>query len=237
MSPFPTVSLDDVKAVSPALAHYTADALTQALWSRPGLSKRDRSLVTVAALIASERSIGFAHYFARALDCGVTPAELSEIVTQVAFYAGWSTAFSASLALKSLFEDRGIGTDQLPPVSPDLLPAGEALPGDAIRKAILEERFGGFVPGLVAVTNSLLYGEVWLRPGLSPRDRNLVTIVAFIAAGQMEFFGLYLDKAVRMGVTREEVAEAITHLAFYLGWPAALSAANAATAYFAAQAA
>ncbi len=53
----------------------------------------------------------------------------------MAFYAGWSTAFSASLALKSLFEDRGIGTDQLPPVSPDLLPADEALPGDAIRKA------------------------------------------------------------------------------------------------------
>lgn len=95
MSNTPSLTLEDVRGVAPALAHYTETAIIGDLWARSGLSARDRSLVTVSALVAGERTIGFAHYFTRALDSGVTPGELSELITHVAFYAGWSTAFNA----------------------------------------------------------------------------------------------------------------------------------------------
>ncbi len=230
--PTPAITLDDVRAVAPALAKYTEDAIVNGVWKRPELSARDRSIVTVSALVAGERTIGYAHYFNTALASGVTPGEISEIITQVAFYAGWSTAFSAVAVLKDIFAERGIGADQLPPVAPELLAAERVLPGDEARVALLQENFGSIVPGLVEVTNDLLYGEVWLRPGLSPRDRNLATITAFIATGQTDFLGLYLAKATAMGVTKAEVSELITHLAFYIGWPAALSAANVAKEIF-----
>lgn len=231
MSDFPAVTLEDVRAVSPILAKYTEDAIVNGMWKRPQLSSRDRSIVSVSALVASERTIGFAHYFNLALSTGVTPAELSEIITQVAFYAGWSTAFSAVAVLKDVFAARGIGTEQLPEVSPTLLAADQVLPNDEARVTILQERFGAVVPGLVQITNDLLYGDLWLRPGLSPRDRNLVTVAALIATSQLEFLGLYLHKAEAMEVTKQDLAETITHLAFYIGWPAALSAANAARPY------
>lgn len=129
MSNTPSLTLEDVRGVAPALAHYTETAIIRDLWARSGLSARDRSLVTVSALVAGERTIGFAHYFTRALDGGVTPGELSELITHVAFYAGWSTAFNAVVSLKGIFAQRGVSADQLPPVSPDLLSVDEALPG------------------------------------------------------------------------------------------------------------
>lgn len=226
------VTIEDVRSVSPTLAKYTEDVIVKGAWKRPQLSARDRSLVTVAALVASERTIGFRHYFILALTTGVTPAEMSEMITHVAFYAGWSTAFSAVSILKDIFSERDIRSDQLPNAAPELLPAGQALPGDDARKAALQERFATIVPGLVDITNDLLYGDVWLRPALSVRDRSLITVAALMATGQTEFLEIYLAKTTAAGVTRDEISETITHLAFYIGWPAALSAATVVKRHF-----
>jgi len=231
----PSLTLEDVRSVAPALAHYTETAIIQDMWSRPGLSARDRSLVTVSALVAGERTIGFAHYFTKALDSGVTPGELSELITQVAFYAGWSTAFNAVVSLKDIFAQRGVSADELPSVSPNLLPVDEALPGDAMRIATLQERFGTVAPGLVEITNNLLYGEVWLRPGLTPRDRNLIAVSAMIGSGQNEFLSMYLGKAVKMGVTRDELSELLTHLSFYIGRPRAIASTRVLAEFIKAQ--
>lgn len=78
------LSYDDVRAVSPALAHYTKGALLDGLWKRPELSTRDRSIVTVAALIARVQTIEMPFHFALALHNGVKPSELSEIITHLA---------------------------------------------------------------------------------------------------------------------------------------------------------
>lgn len=225
MDDAPAVTIDDVAAVSPALAAYTRTAIIDGVWQRPGLLPRDRSIVTVAALVAGGRTVGYAHYFTGALANGVTAAELSEIVLQVGFYAGWPVAFSAVPILKGIFSDRGIGADQLPAVSPDLLPVEQALPADASRTVMLHGRFAATAPDLVTITEDLLYGEVWRRPDLTPRDRDLATLAAMIATGQTEFLPLYRAKATADGVSDAEVGEIVTHLAFYVGWPAALSAA------------
>jgi 4-carboxymuconolactone decarboxylase len=89
------LTYDDVRAVSPALEHYTKGALLDGLWKRPELSSRDRSIVTVATLIARIQTIEMPFHFALALDNGVTPCELSEITTHLAFYSGWANAMSA----------------------------------------------------------------------------------------------------------------------------------------------
>lgn len=74
-----------------------------------------------------------------------------------------------------------------------------------------------------------------MRPGLTPRDRNLVTVSAMIGSGQNEFLAMYLGKAVRMGVTRDELSELVTHLSFYIGWPRAISSARVLAEFIRAQ--
>jgi alkylhydroperoxidase/carboxymuconolactone decarboxylase family protein YurZ len=124
--PRSALTLEEIRVVSPALERYTRSAIGEGLWKRPDLSARDRSIVTVAALVARNQTIGMLHYFNLALDNGVKPGELSEIITHLAFYAGWSNALSAVAITKDIFEQRGIGLDQLPPASPELLPLNEA---------------------------------------------------------------------------------------------------------------
>jgi 4-carboxymuconolactone decarboxylase len=84
--------------------------------------------------------------------------------------------------------------------------------------------FGDFAPGLVAFTDDVLFGQVWTRPGLSPRDRSLITVAALTTAGNTEQLTYHLGLARQNGITETELIEAITHLAFYAGWPKAMSA-------------
>ncbi|MDQ8732097.1 carboxymuconolactone decarboxylase family protein [Bradyrhizobium sp. LHD-71] len=90
------------------------------------------------------------------------------------------------------------------------------------------DRIKNFVPALVQYTDDVVYGDLWERPGLSKRDRSLVTVAALIATYRPEQLTSHLDRAIKNGVTREEIAEVITHLAFYAGWPSAMSAAQLA---------
>ncbi len=85
------------------------------------------------------------------------------------------------------------------------------------------------VPALIEYTEKLVYGDVWERPGLSKRDRSLATISALIAAYRPEQLVVHLGRALDNGVTREEIAEVITHLAFYSGWPSSMTAADVFT--------
>lgn len=92
--------------VNPALAHYTDDLLFGEIWKRPGLSPRDRSLVTVSALIATNRPDQLRGHLQRARDNGVTEAELIEAITHLAFYTGWPNAVSASAVAKEVFQKK-----------------------------------------------------------------------------------------------------------------------------------
>jgi 4-carboxymuconolactone decarboxylase len=90
------------------------------------------------------------------------------------------------------------------------------------------DRIKAFVPALVDYTNDVVYGDLWERKGLSKRDRSLITVAALIATYRPEQLETHLTRAVGNGVTQEEISEIITHLAFYAGWPAAMSAAQLA---------
>src|SRR5947207_1104479 len=138
---------DDVRGVAPALEKYVLGTLLGDLWKRPGLSARDRSIVTVAALIARNQTVEMAFYLNLALDSGVKPREISEIITHLAFYAGWANAMSAVAVTKDVFAARKIGSDQLPAASPPPLPLDEA--AEAQRATRVGQQFGAVAPGIV----------------------------------------------------------------------------------------
>jgi 4-carboxymuconolactone decarboxylase len=93
--------------------------------------------------------------------------------------------------------------------------------------------FGDFAPGLVGFTDDVLFGQVWTRPELSPRDRSLVTVAALTTGGNAGQLTYHLGLARENGVTEAELIEAITHLAFYAGWPQAMAAMAVAKQVFA----
>lgn len=191
------------------------------LWRRPDLAPRDRSLVTLAALIARGQTAEMHAYLDLALDHGVTPGEISETITHLAFYAGWGNAMAAIPIAREVFAARGIGPDQIPPASPALLPLDQA--AEAERVARVDRMVGAALPGLVQFTTDVLFRDLWLRPGLAPRDRSLVTVSALIAAGQVAQLSSHLNRAMDNGFTRAEAEEVVAHLAFYAGWPNAFS--------------
>jgi 4-carboxymuconolactone decarboxylase len=110
---------------------------------------------------------------------------------------------------------------------------GPASATAAKEPSFAEKHFGDFAPGLVAFTDEVVFGQVWTRPELSPRDRSLVTVAALTAAGNTEQLVYHLNFARQNGVTETELIEAITHLAFYAGWPRAMSAIAVAKKVFA----
>jgi 4-carboxymuconolactone decarboxylase len=212
--------LEDLRTVAPAFAKYTEGPVLNGLWKRPGLSPRDRSIITVSVLIARNQTIEMPYHFNLALDNGVNPSELSEIITHLAFYSGWANATSAVAVAKEIFAKRGIVSDQ--PAAGDLLPLDEA--AEAQRAARVEQDAGPVAPGVVQYTSDLLFHDLWLRPALAPRDRSLVTVSALVANGQVAQVTYHLNRAMDNGLTKEQASEILTQLAFYAGWPNVFSA-------------
>ncbi len=220
----------DLRAVSPALAQQTDEGLLGEVWKRPDLSPRDRSIVTLSILIARGHTAELPFYLDRALDSGVKPAEISEIVTHLAFYAGWSSANAAAPHVKEAFARRGIGPDQLPKAAPAPLSLDEAR--EAARAKFVGDSFGTTSPRLVNDTTNFLFKDPWLRPDLAPRDRSLVTISSLIANGKAAQLTSHLALGMDNGLTRSEAGEVISHAAFYAGWPNAFSAMAVAKGVF-----
>jgi 4-carboxymuconolactone decarboxylase len=92
--------------VAPGVVQYTTDVLFRDLWLRPDLAPRDRSLVTISALIASGQVAQLTNHLNKAMDNGLTQAQAAEVITHLAFYAGWPNAFSALPVAKAVFEKR-----------------------------------------------------------------------------------------------------------------------------------
>lgn len=96
----------------------------------------------------------------------------------------------------------------------------------------VQKMLGDVAPKLVELTDEVVFGDIWERPGLSKRDRSLVTVAALVAMYRGRELPGHLHRALENGVTKEELVELITHLAFYSGWPTAMSAMLAAKEVF-----
>ena len=94
------------------------------------------------------------------------------------------------------------------------------------------EAVRGVVPRMIELSEHLIYGDIWERPGLNKRDRSLIVVATLIATYRPEQLRGHLARALDNGVTRDEIAEIITHLAFYAGWPSSMTAARIAKEVF-----
>lgn len=96
-----------------------------------------------------------------------------------------------------------------------------------IQPAVGQQLLGDIAPRLAELTDQLLFGDIWQRPQLSPRERSLATVATLVALNRSEQLPFHLRRAIDNGIGRGELAELITHLAFYAGWPCAASAVSA----------
>ena len=211
--------------IAPGLATLTDDVLFGDVWRRPELSPRDRSLVTVAVLIATGKPAQLAGHLGRALTNGVQPTEASGLLAHLAIYCGWPSAVSALEVYEQVYTARKVDTAALRTVSPRL----PALSSDAARAKALNDELGAVAPKFVQLTNNVVYDDLWRRSDLSLRDRSLVTIAALAAMGDDDQLDFYLRRALENGLTRDQIAEALTHVGFYAGWPKATKAITAVT--------
>lgn len=111
-------------------------------------------------------------------------------------------------------------------------PACAQAPAQPASQTRAQALFGDVNPKLAELTDSVLFGDVWARPGLSQRDRSLVTVAALIALNRPDQLRSHLQRARDNGLTEQELVEAITHLAFYAGWPSAITASTVAREVF-----
>lgn len=209
-----------VYEVAPGLGHFTDEVLFADVWKRAELRPRDRSLVTVATLVATGKVAQIGGHVRRALDNGVNPGEIGELISHLAFYSGWPNAMSAVTETKKIFDERNIAP--LEDSNADRIELEGA--AEAMRAAAVEASVAPTARALADLTNGVLFGDLWLRPDLSPRDRSMVTMAGLIAIGQPEQLPFHANRAMDNGLTRTEASEVLTHVAFYAGWPRAMSA-------------
>lgn len=227
-----SVAPEYMHAVAPALADYTDNVLYGDVWARPNLTPRDRSLVTLAVLISTGKTAQVRGHSGRALTNGVRPQEIAGIATHLAFYAGWPSVVSSLKVIEQVFVERAIAAavradtaaPSPPPSASKATSKGSESPHDA-----------QIAPKLVELTQKVLNDDLWLRSDLSPRDRSLVTIASLAANGATNELRFHLQRGLDNGLTRAEIDEAFTHLAFYAGWPNAMSAATVAANTYRAQ--
>jgi 4-carboxymuconolactone decarboxylase len=227
---FARIAPKEAHDVSPRFAEYTDKLVYGEVWSRPGLSMRDKCMLTCAVLIALNRAPFLQFHARRALDNGLTARELSEIVTQLAVYCGWPMASAAVAELAPVYAERGISSEDVAPL--DIPPLAADPEMERRRKGVLDSSIGTVSPELARYSNDLLFGDLWLHPELAPRDRSLVTLGAIWAMGLQPLLDYQYSRALENGVTRDEIGDALVHCAFYIGWPRAMAAAMVARQVF-----
>ena len=181
--------------------------------------------MTITVLIATGKPAQLAGHLGRALDNGVQPGEASGVLAHLAIYSGWPSAVSALDVYEQVYTSRKVDTSALRAVGPRL----PAPASDAARALALTAEMGAVAPKFVQLTNEIVFDDLWRRSDLTMRDRSLVTIAAVAAMGDDDQLEIYLRRGLENGLTRAQIAEAVTHLGFYAGWNRAAKAMTAVT--------
>ena len=214
-------SANQQERLAPAMADYTSRVLFGDVYARPELSARDRSLVTISVLIATGKPDQLQVHLGRALASGVKPIEASGVLSTLAIYAGWPGAVTSLAVYDRVYTARNIDTS---PLRAEVATLSPVAPDDSARRRSINTQFGVIAPKFAQLTNDVVFNDLWRRPDLGVRDRSLVTLAALAAMGDDELLDPYLRRAVESGLTRDQITEAFTHLAFYAGWGKATAA-------------
>lgn len=212
----------------PGFDDFMAEAAFAGIWDRPHLDHADRMICTLAVLGPLQRLPQIETMTAAALDLGLAPRSILEVFMQAGLYAGFVTTETAARVAHGVFAARGLsiapeparddpnevvdqrGRDLLATLHGERGTQGYAAPGNPITGALYPSaiRYG--------------YGELWYRPGLDHRQRMLVAIAAFTGLGLQNLLRKFSQSALNVGLTRDEIVEAVIQTGPYSGFPRAL---------------
>jgi 4-carboxymuconolactone decarboxylase len=223
-------------AQPPGVGSLLTEAVYGGVWNRPGLARADRMLCTIAALATGPRIRALRRHLAAALDLGLRPEAIREILVQAALYSGFSTVEETLALAADVFAERGLPIPPDPPEDASLeeltrrgAELMDALHGDRARLGYAAPDnpiTGALYPAAIQYG----YGEIWFRPGLERRQRALVAVAAFTALRLPEQVAKFGQSALGLGLSRTEVVEAIIQTAPATGFPPALNALGALSA-------
>lgn len=228
-----------------ALGSFAVDHVLGNLWSRPQLSRRDRSLIVVTFLSTIGASSELATHVEGAINHGLSQDEIREVVNQVAGYGGFPMAMHATRIVDKTFA-RLDGVDRVPAKAPsppmdddDRWVAGADVMGTLFAGRTpsdpIEARNGVLTAlgGVGEMAFDFGFGELWARDELSRRDRSMVTVAILAILRCTEELAIHVPAALNHGCTREEVEEIMVQLTVYGGFPRAVEGIRAARAAFA----
>ncbi|MGD9803504.1 MAG: carboxymuconolactone decarboxylase family protein [Hyphomicrobiaceae bacterium] len=213
----------------PGFDDFMAEVVYAGIWDRPGLAKPDRAICSLAALSVLQRLEPLKAMTGTALTLGLSPRNILEVFVQVGLYTGFVTTETSAGLARDVFAQHGLEVPAEPPRS-DGFEALDAMGREVMAKLHGERANQGYAAPGNAITGELYpsairygYGELWSRPGLDHRQRMLCAIAAFCAMGlesQLRKFG---KSALNVGLTKEEIIEAVIQTGPYGGFPRALN--------------
>jgi 4-carboxymuconolactone decarboxylase len=220
---------DASRAVVPGFDDLVAEVVYGGIWDRQHLALADRAICTLAVLSALQRLNSVKPMVETALDLRLSPRNILEVFVQVGLYAGFVTTDVSAAVAREVFASRGLAV----PTDPPRTDSNETLDrkGREIMARLHGERAQeGYAAPTNAITRELYptairygYGELWSRPGLDHRQRMLCALAAFTAMGLESQLRKFSKSALNLGLSREEVIEAVIQTAPYGGFPRALN--------------
>lgn len=221
-----------------ALGSFVIDYALGDLWSRPGLNRRDRSLVVISVLAALNQINQLKVHVRGAINHGMTPTEVREVMTHMCGYAGFPRALDAMQATNEVLESMGHGPEggKLPPAErfsdaerwkrgAEGLSIITGRPLPAVRPADDGKGPVGLGP-LGGVAVDFCFGEIWARTQLPRRDRSLLVVSVLTALGRQDELDIHVPAAITNGVTTDELEEMILMYSAYAGFPFAVECRN-----------
>lgn len=220
----------DPGLAAPGYRDLVDEMVYDGVWSRDGLAPSDRMICTLAVLALSPREPPLRRAIGTALYLGLEPRSVLEVFIQIGLYRGFPATEAAIACADAVFTDRGLTVPDAP-LSDEPLEEVDARARELMATLHGERRDAGYAAPDNPVTSALYtsaarygYGEIWSRPGLDLRQRMLCAIACFVVLGldsQLRKFG---ESAKNVGLTRDEVVEAVIQTAPYGGYPQALNA-------------
>jgi len=210
--------------LAPDMYRISTESLYGSIWSRPGLELRYRAIATLT-VAAIQLTTQVRSHIRNALNVGITPEEIIEILMMVAFYGGIPAAYNALAVTKEVVEERGMHVTLPETFDPSLEPKTLYERGVAKHKELISDIFGYHPTEPTPVERALdvlmheyLWGAVWTRPGLDMKSRIVCALAALVVRGQYDVsVRRMIEGALRFGLTRTEIMEIGMQLAFYVG--------------------
>lgn len=224
--------------IAPDLQRIAGEFLFGSIWHRPALQDKQREMITVTILTVLKRDNQVRRHLGNALNLGLTPIEIVEVLMHSSFYSGVPATLDALAIANEVFEEKGV--DYTPQAVFDATETPDDLynRGVARRVEYMGPSGGGQGPVTQAerefnrLGTEYYWGSIWTRPGLELTDRSICTMAALTALGKEAQLASHIRGALNIGLTQEEIIEVFIHATFYCGLPAVRSAIDLANEIF-----